>query len=229
MNAAAPEDREAMRRCYLFSGLSDADYLEASHSASPVSLHAGQMLFSQDAPADAFYWVADGVIRLFRASPQGEEKVIELIPAQRLFAEAVLFMGGRYPVNAVAQTAARLVRIDGAAFKHWLAQDATRCFRLMGGMSARMHKLIKDIDSLTLMKGTERLLQYLIDHSEPADDGRHKVELEAPKQVIASRIGVKPETLSRMFHKMTDLGWIEVAGHTLYLKDPEQLLHQNLE
>jgi CRP-like cAMP-binding protein len=173
--------------------------------------------------------VAEGVIRLFRASPQGDEKVIDLIGPNRFFAEAVLFMGSRYPINASAQSQARLIAFDGRSFRDWLAHDANRCFRLLAAMSARMHKLVNEIDRLTLMKGADRLLQYLLDHSDPDETGRHKVELEAPKQVIASRIGVKPETFSRLLHKLTDIGCVEMDGNTLYIRDPEAMRQTRIE
>jgi len=209
--------------------LQDDEYREAVSHAAPLQLAPGQLLFSQGDPAHAFYWVAEGVIKLFRASPQGDEKVIELVSANRLFAEAVLFMGGQFPVNAAAQTPVRLVAIHGREFKAWLAQDASRCFKLMAGMSARMHKLVNEIDHLTLLKGADRLLQYLLDHSDPDESGRQKVELEAPKQIIASRIGVKPETLSRLLHKLADQGLIEIQGQTLYMRDPDQLRQIRIE
>ncbi len=222
-------DLEALRRVYLFSGLEDDEYLEAVSHATSLTLTPGQHLFSQGDPAEAFYWVAEGVIRLFRASPQGDEKVIDLVGPNHFFAEAVLFMGSRYPINASAQSNARLIAFDGRSIKEWLARDATRCFRLLAAMSARMHKLVNEIDRLTLMKGADRLLQYLLDHSDPDETGRHKVELEAPKQVIASRIGVKPETFSRLLHKLTDIGCVEVDGTTLYIRDPEAMRQTRIE
>jgi CRP-like cAMP-binding protein len=230
VNAALHKsDIETLRRVYLFSGLEDDEYLEAIAHASTLSLTPGQHLFSQGDQAEAFYWVAEGVVRLFLASPQGDEKVIDLIGPNRFFAEAVLFMGSRYPVNASAQSQARLIAFDGRSFREWLAQDANRCFRLLAAMSARMHKLVNEIDRLTLMKGADRLLQYLLDHSDPDETGRHKVELEAPKQVIASRIGVKPETFSRLLHKLIDIGSVVVDGDTLYIRDPEAMRQTRIE
>jgi CRP-like cAMP-binding protein len=82
---------------------------------------------------------------------------------------------------------------------------------------------VNDIDRLTLMKGSDRLMQYLLDHSEADDEGRTVVNLEVPKQVIASSIGLKPETLSRLLHKLGDLGYIESQGNLVYLKKLEQL------
>lgn len=223
------QDLQGLRRCYLFSGLEDARFNEVLEHASTVELLQGQILFNQGDDAHAFYWVAEGVIRLYRASPQGDEKVIELAGPNRLFAEAVLFMGGQFPVNAAAQVPSRLIAFDGRTFKEWLTKDARRCFLLMAGMSSRLHKLVNEIDRLTLMKGSDRLLQYLLDHSDPDDSGRQKVEWEAPKQVIASRIGVKPETLSRLLHKLSDQGWIELDGNALYLKDAARLIQGNLD
>lgn len=220
MNA---EELAVLRRCYLFSGLEEAEYQNVASHAVPIHMAAGQNLFSQDQPADAFYFVLGGLVRLYRTSPQGDEKVIELIGPGRMFAEAVMFMGGRYPVNAMAQSDSSLIAIDALFFKAWLAQDANRCIRLLAATSARLHKMVNEIDRLTLMKGADRLLQYLLDHADPDEDGRQVVDLEAPKQVIASRIGVKPETFSRLLHKLVDLGYVEERGTRLYLNDAAML------
>jgi len=218
-----PDISQALRRTYLLAGLDDEQFTAVLALATPIQLDLGQQLFRQEEPSNAFYWVHEGMIRLYRCSPQGDEKVIDLVGPGRFFAEAALFMGGRYPVNAASQLPSRRVAFDGAGFKAWLSGDVGRCFRLLGGMSARMHKLVNDIDRLTLLKGSDRLMQYLLDHSEPDDEGNTVVLLEVPKQVIASRIGVKPETLSRLLHKLGDLGYIESWGNRVYLKDVEQM------
>lgn len=217
------QQMQMMRRNYLFSGLDDSQFQEVIAHAAPVELSAGKLLFSLGDECKAFYWVSEGLIRLYRTSPQGEEKVIELIRPGRYFGEAALFLGSRYPVNAAAQTKTRLIAIDSAHFRTWLAEDVDRCMKLLAGMSARLHKLINEIDSLSLMKGADRLLQYLLDHSDPDESGELVVDLEAPKNVIASRIGVKPETLSRLLHKLSDLGYIENKGGRLRIINEEGL------
>lgn len=226
-----PSDDElrVMRHSYLFSGLEDVDYAAISAHTAIVTLSSGQMVFAQNTPLKAIYWVVEGMIKLTRTSPQGDEKVIELISPGRFFAEAVLFMGNGYPVNAVAQGASRLISVDATHLKDWLAQDTQRCFRMMAGISMRLHKLVADIDRLTLMKGTDRLLQYLFDHSDPDETGRTVVEFEAPKQVIASRIGIKPETLSRLLHKLADQGCIEVQGAKVIIIDIERMRQIKLD
>lgn len=207
----------ALRRSYLFSGMDDAECADVSPYCSVLKLEPGTVLFAQNTPVTAIYWLKEGLIRLTRSSSQGDEKVIELVGPGRFFAEATVFMGGGYPVNAVAQVPTRVVQIDAPHLKAWLAADTQRCFRMLAGISMRMHKLISEIDQLTLMKGSDRLLQYLIDHSEPDADGQTIVQFVAPKQVIASRIGIKPETLSRLLHKLTDLGLIRMEGQKVWI------------
>jgi CRP-like cAMP-binding protein len=74
------------------------------------------------------------------------------------------------------------------------------------------------------MKGSDRLWQYLLDRSEPDASGQLVVQLEAPKQVIASHIGVKPETLSRLLHKLSGAGLIEMREHRIYIH-PDPTAH----
>jgi CRP-like cAMP-binding protein len=132
------QDMQGLRRCYLFAGLEEAQFHEVLEHASTVELPQGHILFNQGDAAHAFYWVAEGVIRLYRASSQGDEKVIELAGPNRLFAEAVLFMGGQFPVNAAAQVPSRLlhklsdqgcIELDGHAL---YIKDAARL--IQGGM-----------------------------------------------------------------------------------------------
>lgn len=224
-----PGELIAVRRSYLFSGLEDSLFDELSQHCHALELGNGHALFAQGTPLTDIYWVVDGLIKLTRTSPQGDEKVIDLIGPGRFFAEAVLFMGGGYPVNAIAQGPTRVIAVDGRFLKTWLLEDATRCFRVLAGISMRLHKLVADIDRLTLMKGTDRLLQYLIDHSEPDADGRTVVEWEAPKQVIASRISIKPETLSRLLHKLADQGHIEIQGGHVYIRNIDEIAQAKLD
>lgn len=229
-NPPAEHELLAMRRSYLFAGLSDEDYASIVSESELHTLSAGQTLFAQGKEASAVYWVGEGMIKLTRTSPQGDEKVIELISPGRFFAEAMVFTtGAGYPVNAIAQIPTRVVAIDSERLRVWLSGSVDRCFRVLSGMSLRLHKLINDIERLTLMKGADRLLQYLVDHSEPDDEGRTVVELEAPKQVIASRIGVKPETLSRLLHKLADQGCVKLDGGRLFITDIERMRQVQIE
>lgn len=72
-----------------------------------------------------------------------------------------------------------------------------------------------EIDELSFHSATHRLVGYLL------AEGR--VRLAAPKQVIASRLGVTPETLSRTLARLRDEGLVRVDRDTVDIVDADAL------
>lgn len=210
-----------LRQAPLLSALSDQQLARLLQRAALLRLNAGQLLFQQDEPAARFYFVRAGQMRLFRLSGDGDEKVIELIRAGQTFAEALLFMGtGRYPVCAAALTEAELVSIDGPDFVAMLRESPATCFALLGDLSRRLHAMIAEIDSLTLLSAQGRVARWLLRNSQPQ---RPTLKLEVTKAVLASRLSIQPETWSRVTRRLTDKGVIAVAGECIEIRDRKAL------
>ncbi len=213
-----------LRRNYLFSGFNDEEVQLVVASMQEVRLDEGRMLFEHGQPADRFYMVIEGQIKLYRLSEEGDEKVIEIVRPGETFAEAVMFMSGKvFPVNAGALAKSRLLAIPNAVFKELLRNSPESCFRLMADMSQRLHKRLNEIDSLTLHNATYRLVSYLL--RELPDDVLQSPEivLTTPKHVIASQLSIKPETFSRILMQLSRDGLIVVRGNSIVLEDLERL------
>lgn len=210
-----------LRRAPLLSALSDQQLERLLQRAALLHLGRGQMLFHQDEPAQRFYFVRSGQMRLFRLSSDGDEKVIELVQASQTFAEALLFMGtGRYPVCAAALKATELVSIDGPDFVAMLRESPETCFALLGDLSRRLHAMIAEIDSLALLSAQGRVARWLLRNSAPE---RPTLKLEVTKSVLASRLSIQPETWSRVTRRLIDKGVIAVAGEWIEIRDRDAL------
>lgn len=208
---------------YLFSSLEPTQLARIEGSTRQRRLRRGESLFRQGDEAGHFYLVLEGSMKLFLLSRSGEEKVVEVIRPKQLFAEAVMFMdGGRYPVNAAALEDCRLAALESAAFRQLLLDSPELSLRLLEVMSRRMHGLIQQLDELTLCDATHRVVAYLVSCAEEDPRGI-EVRLSAPKQVIASRLGMKPETLSRILARLTDRGLIQNRGEEIRLLDLDAL------
>jgi CRP-like cAMP-binding protein len=212
---------EELRTGVLLSGLSTEQLERVARHASRARLDEGQMLFSQGDPAERFYLVLKGQMRLFRLSPEGAEKVIEIVSPGQTFAEALMFLKApRYPVCAAALSPAEIIAMDARDFAAMLHESVDTCFVLLAALSMRLRGLIGEIDNLTLHTATSRVARYLL-LKLPAD--HRAVDLDVRKGVLASRLSVKPETFSRVIKNLSDQGVIQVHGSHVTILDQDAL------
>ncbi len=208
---------DALREAPLMWGLSDQQLERVAASALRQTLDEGTWLFSQGDPARRFYLVLSGQIRLFRLSPDGAEKVIEIVAPGQTFAEALMFLNApRYPVCAAALEPAEVIGIHAGDFSAMLRESVDTCFAVLGALSQRLRGLIGEIDNLTLHTAKSRVARYLLAHC-PED--RRAFELDVRKGVLASRLSVKPETFSRVVKQLTEDGVISVYGAHITILD----------
>ncbi|MEK8090772.1 Crp/Fnr family transcriptional regulator [Thermithiobacillus plumbiphilus] len=215
-------DLQLLRKAPLFSSLGPQELGQLLDSASALSLQAGEQLFAEGEPAQAFYVVIEGSMRLYKLSAEGNEKVIELIQAGETFAEAVVFLGGRYPVHAAALSPARLIRIDNTEFVRALRSNNNLAMKMLASISMRLHQLVNDVRALSLESAGQRVAGYLLELAGEAGAGS-EVLLPAQKHVIASRLGIKPETFSRVLTGLREQNLIDLEGQHIRLPDAAAL------
>ena len=215
---------QLLRRTYLFSALDDEQLRTVVASMQELNVDEGRKLFEHGQPADKFFLLCEGQVKLYRLSEDGDEKVIEIVRPGQTFAEAVMFMSGKvYPVNADALVKSRLLAFPNAVYKDLLRNSAEACFRLMADMSQRLHQRLNEIDSLTLHNATYRLVTYLLGELPEGVLTSTEIVLTTPKHIIASRLSIKPETFSRILTRLARDGLIVVRGNSIVLANLEQL------
>ncbi len=216
--------RQCLRQCLLFSDLDDGQFEKILSRTRSVLLAENDTLFEQQQPAKEIFLLRSGQIKLALISPDGHEKVIDLIAPGGSFAEAIMFSGRRrYPVTATALLGSQVWGIDAATYEAILRQSTGACFAVMAQMSRRLHWQIAELDRLTLHNAAFRVVTYLLDHLPSTDRHASEVQLDAPKHVIASRLSVTPETLSRTLAKLSRDGYIDIADNTIRIHDIERL------
>jgi CRP-like cAMP-binding protein len=214
--------QQELATSHLFSALSDAQLERVRRHSHITDMVEGESLFFQGDKATSFYLVLSGRIKLFRVSPDGKEKVVEIIEAGASFAEALMFMDEpNYPVTATALAPSRVIVINNRDFKAMLRESVNSCFLLLGSMSYRLRGLIREIDALSLDTGTVRTISYLL-HQAPPDV--ISFELKVAKSVIASRLSVKPETFSRILKSLHEREIVSIDGRNVTIHDREAMI-----
>lgn len=214
----------ALRQISFFGQLSDEDLERVARYTRERHLDKGEILFQRGDPAHGFYFVVSGQIKLAVSSSQGNEKVVEIISPMHTFGEAVLFLNRPYPVFAEALAPTHLLHVGEAVVSDLIDQDPSFARKLLAGMAIRLHGMIQDVETYSLRSSMQRVIGYLLQQTDENDGGAAcDIELPTSKQVIASRLNLTPETLSRIFHDLSSAGLITVHGKHITLHDPDRL------
>lgn len=212
--------RGLLGRLPLFAAVEAEALDRIALEVSEHKLARGEVLFRQNTPCTGFYMVVHGQIKIAVTAPNGNEKVLEIIPPLMSFGEAVMFLGKPYPVNAEALTDSLVLGVPREAVQTLIDDDPQFARKMLAGLSLRLHSLVKDVEGYALRSSTQRLIGYLL---REAGDGAHsgplEIDLPTSKQVLASRLSVTPETFSRILHNLSAAGLIQVEGKTIRIHD----------
>ncbi|HET8551078.1 MAG TPA: Crp/Fnr family transcriptional regulator [Gammaproteobacteria bacterium] len=216
-------DASAMKdvdRHYLFAALSDGQRAGLLAHTRAREFSAGQLLFSQNDPAPAFFLLRRGEVKLYRVSAEGQEKIMRLIRPGMSFAESVMFMDDpRYPVHAEGVRAGVVLTIETDAYLKILQDSFDACRMVMAQMTHRIQAHWDEIEALTLQNSRYRVTHYLLGLAPVGAQGEVSVTLPSRKSLIATQLAVTPETLSRMLHALSSEGLIEVDDYAVCIPD----------
>lgn len=196
-----PEEFRIAGRTALFRGVAP-ERLPALLGDATVRICAAEtLLFVQGDEADAFFVILDGWVKLYRSTLLGEETVIGVLNAGQTFGEAVALVGARFPVSAQAVTAVRLLRVPAASLRSRMQADPGICISMLASTLQHLRLLVEQIEQLKAQTGAQRVAEFLLSLV-PSGRGPAVVALPYDKSLLAGRLGMKPESLSRAFGRL---------------------------
>lgn len=226
MTHKSPDDTiwQSIQSNLLITDLTEHQLESVRKHACCHELEIGQALFRQGEAIHSFYILLNGRLKLSRLSPDGGEKIFDIINAGQSFAEAVVLTGEPgYPVSCLALESSLAVGFDAAHFKSLLENNSQACFNLIARLSRRLHWHINELDQLAQYNAACRLGWFLLLELESNHNGSTEIELNVPKNVLASRLSIKPETFSRTLKRLSKLNLIEVQDNLIKVLDVERL------
>lgn len=206
----------------LFSGLSVGELEKIAMIAVPKSYGRGESIFFEGDEGNGFYMVIEGRVKIFKMSMEGKEQILHIFGPGEPFGEVPVFHGQPFPANAMALVNSKLLFFPRSEFIDLVTANPSLALNMLAMLSLRLRRFANQIESLSLKEVPGRLAAYLIYLSEEQGSAA-QVTLDIPKGQLASLLGTIPETLSRIFSKMTDEGLIRVTGRTIYIDDFEGL------
>ncbi len=206
----------------LFKGLPENQLEEIKRITVQRQYNKGEAIFFEGDEGNGFYIVAQGRVKVFKLSLEGKEHILHILGPGEPFGEVPVFSGRPFPANAQTLVKSRLLFLPRAAFIKLITTNPSLSLNMFAILSMRLREFTVQIENLSLKEVPGRVASYLIYQSdEQGHDGF--VDLHISKKQLASMLGATPETLSRMFSKMSDQGLIEVQGRRIQILDRQRL------
>ena len=205
MHQIDPNDLKIIRQTPILGELSQDALMDLVRDAAVMRHDQGYLLFSQGDDADAFYVVLSGWIKVYRLTSSGAEAVVGIFTRGQSFAEAAAISGGVYPASGEAVTDVRVLKISARRLFERIHKAPEIGLAMLASTSQHLHLLVRQIEALKAHTGAQRIAEFLLELA-PEESGGCVVELPYDKALIAARLGMKPESLSRAFHKLKNHG-----------------------
>ena len=199
-------DFERLFELDLFQGVSDAQKSLIRDGSRTVKLKQGEILFEQGTLATHFYFVLEGWVAVLRLHESGARTVLHVFGVNESFAEVAAMAIGDYPAAAEAATDAVVVSIPAKDYRTLIEEDASFAMRVIGSLAHRMRGLIVEFESSQHASSAKRLAAFLLQLANKSDSGSDTFELPFSKQLLASRLHMQPESLSRAFSELRNHG-----------------------
>jgi CRP-like cAMP-binding protein len=209
--------RQLARNSLLLAAVPDPVVQRVLEAARDRTYDRGETIFLQGERATAIYIVADGWVKLYRIAPNGSEAVVGVFTKGASFGEAVAFRHAEYPVAAEAVTDCALIRIETDSFLRHIRDNPEVAIAILSATYAHLHALVAQVEALKAQTGSQRVAEFLLELA-PCTAGTCEVTLPYDKVLIAGRLGMKPESLSRAFARLRDHG-VTVKQNVALIED----------
>jgi len=211
------EGLDIARRSLLMQPLPDRIAEALLSDASTRTFSRGETIFLQDETATVVHVVLEGWVKLYRIAPNGNEAVVNVLTSGQSFGEAVAFRLSPYPVSAEAVTDCTLMLISARRFISILKREPEVAIAVVASTFQHLHDLVGQVEQIKAQTGAQRVAEFLIRLC-TSPTGRCVVTLPYDKLLIAGRLGMKPESLSRAFSRLKPLG-VHVSRHNATIDD----------
>lgn len=199
-------------RLTLFKNASAETIKSLAAAAQFLTLEKGEALFMQEDPAEWFYVMISGWVKLFRETMDGAEAVIDMATRGELVGETAIFEDGLHSYCAAAAEKVEILRLPCSLLKKAVNDEQPVALALLSSMSRHRKRQSREIESLTLQNASQRIGCFLLRHCQQVSEDSIDLRLPYDKSLIAARLGMKSETFSRALNKLRQETNIEVKG-----------------
>ena len=198
-----------LKNTQLFEDLSEGELEELSRITPYKRFQAGEIIYHMEDPADALYFIREGMVKISMYFPNGKEMILGLLGQYDIFGELLLLESERRPNQAEAVLDTTLIVMPESDFQRLLAQQPRIAMKFIQVMSTNLWKAESRFAEVGAFDAPGRLANLLLRLAKDFGvDGERGtvIDLTLTQQDLAKMIGATRETVSHCLARLLEYG-----------------------
>lgn len=185
----------------------------------------GDVLYKRDAKADTGFILMNGWVKVSRATLAGDEAVLDVLTSGHMLGEEGLFNGAVYHATATVVESGTVLSFSLPELRTLMAHHQGLALTMLEHAAKQRYLQAMELENRALKTAPERLACFLLRLLPMPAKGAHRVLLPIDKILLAARLGMQPETLSRALKALQTDGLISMEGASISVPSGESLQH----
>ena len=210
-----------------FSQLERGQIRAILDQASSRRVDAGTTIFEEGAPADRFYLLLDGTIRVVKTTPDGDQVTSLHIPPGQLFGIAPALGRDTYPASAVAAAEVLCLSWTASLWQKFVAEYpgfATETYKTVGARLNEMNTRIVEMSTQHVEQRIARAILRLVNQSGRRTAEGIEISFPITRQDVSEMTGTTLHTVSRLLSAWEKDGLVSSKRKKIVVTDPHRLV-----
>ncbi len=206
----------------LFQGLGSASIDRIQASARRRSYTAGEFIFREGDMSAGYFVLSGGMVRLYRANPEGRLHTLSLLRAPSAFNEVAAVDGETNPFNALSVTAVEVYVISHANVINLMAGERILMNNALQALAHLNRDYLERLEDMTFRTIPSRLAKLFL-HESSYSDQFCETPSQLTQEEMAAILGTTREVVGRALRGLMNAGLLKKRGRYFYIADPDGL------
>ncbi|MGH2731243.1 MAG: Crp/Fnr family transcriptional regulator [Actinomycetota bacterium] len=210
----------------LFSGLEEEALLSLAERCITRRYDRGEFIFHHGETGDSLFVMAEGLVKVFVTSEEGDEMVLATIEPPQTFGELAIIDGGPRTASAKSMQSSTLLALTRATFTELLQEKPSVVQALHESLGTLLRRVLEQASDLVFLDLPGRVAKLLLAAAEQSGERRPDgvlLDLKVSQSNLASMVGGSRPTVNQILKAFETRGYLEIQGRKILIKQPDLL------
>ncbi|MCQ9634281.1 Crp/Fnr family transcriptional regulator [Chryseobacterium sp. WG14] len=177
---------------------------------------AKEIIYQNGDTPHYYFQIISGTVELNNYHEDGKEFTLNILSEGQSIGESLLFGNKKYPMNAIAKTDTKVLKLAKSSFLQLISNNQEIMFRLFGHLSDRLYYkyiMLFNNSAIDPQSKIKALLDY---YKEYFSREREHYQIPLTRQQIANLTGLRVETVIRAVKKMEKDKLVTIKDRQIY-------------